>query len=503
MTFRDMTNTVPIYKTVFHSLYPQNKSANAGYYFLLCLFLFIIPFSGGIFAQAGKFLIHGDTLKPKTINGVECKEVIGGVIITQGNLVITCLHAIHYEDKNEAELIGNVVARQDTITIKAQRGYYYGNTRTAFSETGIELNNGHFTLKARKGYYYANEKKADFYENVKMFDSVSNVTTNHLTYLRDEDKATAVGNVVMSDTSSVLFADSLIHFRAKRLSYGYKNVKIFNPKSKTIILAGMFEKVDSTGYSRITDKPLFVQVDSTAGGKTDTLYISSKTMDAYQDSTDRFVARDSVKMFRSTFSAVNNLTTLFRKENKIFTYKLEGDLKPPVIWNDDSQLYGDSIYINMEKKKLKLIEIFQNAFMLSLNEGQQFRFDQMSGRKIYMHFNEGEINNIDIDGALLSIYFLYDNKEPNGLVKSSSEKGKMLFKEKKLDDVKLYGSVVSDYHPENVILGKEKDFTLPGFVLFKNRPRKEDFLTGEVKSALNRLQEIIKNENGKYPYLKK
>lgn len=454
-------------------------------------------------AQNNKMQITGDSLKQIELNGLRYREVIGSVVITQGNLKITCDKAMHYFEKGEAELIGNVVAVQDTITIKTPRGYYYEETRTTFSEWGIELNDSHYTLKAKKGYYYFNEKKADFSDDVSLTDKNSVMKAKHLSYLREENKAVAVGSVMIADTSSVIFADSLEHYREKKISHGFRNVKIFNPKNRTVILSNEFNNVDSTGYASILGKPLFVQIDTTAEGKQDTLYISARTMEAYQDSTDRFVATDSVKMFRSNFAALNNLTTLYRKEDRIFTHKLESDVNPPVIWYEDSQMFGDSITLGMEKKKLKLIEVVQNAFMLSLNEGQQFRYDQMSGRRILMHFEEGEISRIDVDGALLSIYYMYEEKEPNGLVKASSERGKMFFKEKKIDDVKLYGAVVSEYHPENVILGKEKDFTLPGFIVYPGKPRKEEFLSDNVKEALKLLDEIIKDSDGKYPNLKK
>lgn len=484
----------------------------------LVLMFFIFLFFNSIYAQDKKAqqkgkedagqakdvqITGGESLEQKEIDGVRYRELIGAIVITQGDLKITCRQANQYYEKNEFELIGDVVATQDTITIKTPRAYYYGDTRIVYSEWKLELNDSHYTLKADRGYYFSNEKKADFYQNVRLFDKVTYIASDSLNYFRNENKAIAVGSVMVSDTSSVLFTDTLFHFREKRFSQGFGHVKMFNPGNKTVILSGRFENNDSTGYSLITMKPLFVQVDSTSDGKLDTLYISSKKMEAYQDSTDRFTAIDSVKIFRNNFSAVNNLTTLFRKKNRIFTHKLESDLTPPVLWYEKSQLFGDSVYITMEKKKLKYIEVIQNAFMLSQNEDKEYRFDQMSGKKLLMNFTDGEIKRLDIDGALLSIYYLYDNKEPNGLVKASSERGNMYFKEKKVDDVKLYGSVGSDYHPENIILGKEKDYTLPGFVIFKNKPRKEEFFSKEVDEALIKLDEIIKNKNGKYPYLKR
>ncbi len=71
---------------------------------------------------------------------------------------------------------------------------------------------------------------------------------------------------------------------------------------------------------------------------------------------------------------------------------------------------------------------------------------------------------------------MFDVTEPNGLIKSSADKTNIIFENKKLVDVRLYGSPVSEYHPENLVIGKEKEFTLPTFILYENRPNKEKLL---------------------------
>jgi len=43
-------------------------------------------------------------------------------------------------------------------------------------------------------------------------------------------------------------------------------------------------------------------------------------------------------------------------------------------------------------------------------------------------------------------------------------------------EVRLYGFPKSDYYPENQVEGKELSFTLPAYVIYKNRPTKEALL---------------------------
>ena len=113
--------------------------------------------------QEDMIRVVGDSLVGKMVNGESIREVNGNVIMTQGNVTITCYRAIQYIAKNEAELIGNVVVKQDSITINTDLGYYYGGSKVAFSKSGVKYFDGHVHLQAKNGYYYSDQKKAYFY----------------------------------------------------------------------------------------------------------------------------------------------------------------------------------------------------------------------------------------------------------------------------------------------------------------------------------------------------
>ena len=71
---------------------------------------------------------------------------------------------------------------------------------------------------------------------------------------------------------------------------------------------------------------------------------------------------------------------------------------------------------------------------------------------------------------------------PNGLVKSTAQKAVILFQENEINQVKLFGSPTSEYHPEIKVEGLERTFTLPKFVLRENRPVKKDFITNRSEN---------------------
>lgn len=445
------------------------------------------------FAQKERQMItvNGDSLFGKMINGEMVREVHGNVVMTQGNVRITCLKAIQYLARNEAELIGKVVVKQDSVIINTDIGYYYGDTKVAHSKSGISLFDGHVNLSSKNGYYYFDEKRAFFYDNVKLYDQLTNLQSDRLTYYNDEDKAVAAGNVEVRDSSSILFADSLTHFRDTKISFAYNNILIYDPKNRLAIFADRLEDYNNQNYTKIYDNPFLVKVDTTDNGKLDTLVISSKLMESYDDSTKRVVATDSVLIARKDFASINDITILYRNSDYLYTYKPENATSQPVMWNENTQLIGDSINVYLQNNKLKQLLINSNASIISSNEKYEFKYDQISGRNIEMMFGENGLERTEVTGSVLSIYYLFEDDEPNGLLKSSSDRTIIFFEENAVTEVKFYGNPASEYHPENLIEGKEKEFTIPSFIIIKNRPTKESIIgnrANKIFSKLNKLQ---------------
>ncbi|MGD8780029.1 MAG: OstA-like protein [Ignavibacteria bacterium] len=441
------------------------------------IFLLIIFFTASVFSQESESItVIGDSLVGKRINGQQIREVIGNVIMTQEDVRITCDKAIQYITKNEAHLFGNVRAVQDTILIRSNTAFYYGNEKITQSNTGVTLNDGVVELHAVNGKYFFDEKKAVFSKDVVLIDTSNTLRSDHLTYFDKEDKAIAVGNVIISDSTSSISADSLIHFREIKHTFAFGNVEIVDTASSLRITGEELEDIDAENYTRIDGEPLLVQIDTTESGSLDTLIIRCKVMEAVEDSSRKLIATDSVKIIRGEFASVNHKSILYRDEDKIETIKPGEEQPAPILWYGESQVVGDTVFIYLDENVLKQIDINGNALIISINEDFEFRFDQVSGDKVKLFFENDELNKTEVFGKVLSIYYMYDEEEPNGLVKASSQRASIEFDEGRIVDVKLFGSPESEFHPENKIIGKEKDFILPTFILYDNRPQKEKIL---------------------------
>jgi lipopolysaccharide export system protein LptA len=494
--------------------------------------------SFSLYSQQGDLItITGDSLIGRTVGGEMIREVYGNVVLTQGDVRITCNRAIQFISRNDAELIGNVVVTQENLTIRTPQGFYYGNNRRAYSNAGLVLDDQKVILSAKTGEYLFNEEVAFFSDSVKLFDTTSTLTSDSLTYFRTEDRAVAIGNVKIVDLDNIIESDSLEHFRTTRITFADSNVKIRNFVNNVVIYGNHLEDYPEKQYSIITENPLLVQIDTIYTGEAvpdsvitdneqeetiegdigeppmgnefvaptdisapyrlDTLIIKSETMEAFRDTTNIFKAIDSVEIVRGNFASRNDLTIYYRSEEIIVTQRLEeGEL--PIIWSDNSQLTGDSITIHITENRISLLEVERNAFLISQSLIYSDRFDQISGSIVKIHFTEGEITSTEVYGGVYSIYYMYEEDEaPNGLTKSTSKDAIINFDQRRVTEVKLYGSPKTEFHPELKVRGNEPSFTLPGFRHYPNRPTREGLLETLTRPQLKPYEDDYPREE--YP----
>jgi len=452
----------------------------------LYLLLIFLLFSVYSFSQeeSESIRVIGDSLVGSVVNGESIREVIGKVVLTQGNVVVTCDKAIQYLSKNEAELIGNVVVHQDSLTLTTPKGFYYGDIKMTKSTSGIILDDKKVILSADSGEYFFESNLAVFESNVSLVDSVTTLNSEELFYFKNEDKAIAVGGVEIISENSVINADSLEHFRKSKTSFAFNNVKISSFENNTVVYGDHLEDYGDQKFTIIDKNPLLIQIDtsyqtredSTMSMRIDTLAIKCSRMEAIRGASNLFRAIDSVEIVRGGFASLNDLTLYFRSDEKIITEKLNETALQPVLWYENSQLTGDSITIYLEDNHMKSLDVINNSFMLSQHKLHLQRYDQTSSTNVKIYFKNDKIQNAVFDGNVRSIYYLYEDEKPNGLTKSASNAATLVFMENEVSEVRLYGSPSSEYHPENKVAGIERTFTLPKVVFNENRPLKEELL---------------------------
>jgi len=403
----------------------------------------LILLSFVVFAQQSETIVlqNADVFAGKQLeNGEDVRELTGNVRFRQGNTKVWCDKAIQFLSRNEIELIGNVKIVRDTVTLTAKEGRYYGNSRKADGKGNVKLKTPNVTLYADMGTYYLDEERAFFQRNVRVIDSNTVIYSEHLTY-----------------------------FEKERRSEAKTNVRIVNQNDNVIMFGNQLVHSDSTHYSKMTQNPRLLQIDTTESGEIDTLAVKSLEMESFDDSTKRMIVRDSVVIVRGNLAARSGLVKFFRQDEKIELFD------KPIVWYGENQVTGDTIFLTLQKNRLKSASIKTRAFVLSQSDSlYPNRYNQLTGRSIVMMFKNNKLQETIVERNAISLYFLYGDSAGNGVNKTSGDAIRMLFDDGKPNTIYVLKGIEGFFYPENMLEKSESQFNLDGFILRDDRPK---FLT--------------------------
>jgi len=411
---------------------------------LLILLLFFIAGAESS-AQQTKLieLNHADLMRGLVIDGEQAREFTGKVHFTQitdegDRVYLWCDRGLQYLSANRMELFGHVKIVRDTTTITSDQGKYFGNEKRAEVSSNVRLVRGGSVLTSLFGQYYVDERRSHFSGNVRLVDTSSIITCDDLTYSDSAKKSIATGNVqaVNRANSATIYGDSLVHFETSR-------------------------------YSVVPANPRLIQIDTSSSGVIDTLVVVSKVMESYQDSSERFVAIDSVRMARGELSSRNGRTTFFVKKDLIILQH------HPIVWQALNQITGDSIDVVLQNKKLRMVHVLGHAVTISRSDSlYRNRYDQLTGREMTMLFARDQLDSVFVNNNATSLYYLYDKDKPDGANKSSGDRIYINFLEGKIDRIKIVGGVLGQYFPEKMLANHESQYNLDGFRWYAVRPRR-------------------------------
>ncbi|MBI2429196.1 MAG: hypothetical protein HYV29_10470 [Ignavibacteriales bacterium] len=383
-------------------------------------------------------LQNADVFSGKRLpSGEDVRELEGNVRFKQGNVRVWCDKAIQFLNRNEIELIGNVKIVRDTITLTSLKGRYYGNQRKSDGEGNVKLKTPHVTLYADFGTYYLDEKRAFFQRNVRVVDS-----------------------------STTIFSEQLTYFEKERKSIALLNVKIVNASDNVTMFGNYLEHFDSTRYSKMTEHPRLMQIDTTDKGEIDTLAVKSVVMESFDDSTKKLIATDSVIIVRGAMAARCGLVKYFTRDEKIELYRM------PIVWYDENQVTGDTIFLTLRDNKLESASVRTRAFVASLSDSSYpMRYNQLTGRTITMKFNNNKLQETFVERNAISLYFLYGDSAANGVNKTSGDYILMKFNEGKPHTINVSKGIEGSFYPENLIERTGiTQYNLDGFLIRDDRP---------------------------------
>ncbi|RZK49671.1 MAG: hypothetical protein EOO99_04760 [Pedobacter sp.] len=274
---------------------------------------------------------------------------------------------------------------------------------------------------------------------LKLPDSVKNLTQAKLDVLKQFNKFPLDTNKVIQANP----ADSLISVVTKTVD---STTKLTSPKIQEVI----------------DPKVINIPKDSLKAAPVDT--VKTRIIRAYEG-TKIFKSNLQAKADSLFFAAADSTLRLYRE---------------PIIWSDSTQLYGDTIHVQIRGKKIDNAQLFQNAFIAS-QQTDTAKFNQIKGSVITAFFEEGEIRDMYVDGNSESVVYEKNEKQQYSSNQTVSARIRLLFKNKELHEIHAIKVMAGDFTTaeagaSNIIL---TDFIWKPEL----RPLDKKEITGVIKPA--------------------
>ena len=215
------------------------------------------------------------------------------------------------------------------------------------------------------------------------------------------------------------------------------------------------------------------------------------------------IAYHHYKMFKSDLQSVADSMFYSSSDSTIRSFV------NPIMWTEGSQLSGDTIYMQLKKKKLDNMRMFPHAFIVNIEKTDSTHFNQVGGKRMRGYFRNDKLYHMIIEGNAESIYFSRDSGKNtiSGMQRSLSSSIGAYFKDNKVTNMTFYTKPENRYGPLKKF--KEDEKLLKGFIWKpKLRPvSKESIIpsynkkkkTEEAKKKVDTQALADKSKKGKQP----
>lgn len=475
------------------------------------------------------YLIHTNTLSFDKAVKPDAQILNGDVCFRHDSSYMYCDSAYFFEQTNSLEAFSNVRMEQgDTLFVYGDYLFYDGNMQVAYLRENVRMENGQVTLFTDSlnyeripniGYYfegglivdslnqlssfygqYSPETKlAVFNDSVRLENTDFTLYSDTLHYDTQSKIATILGpSVIVSDSGTIhtsrgwydtvnntsllldqsqvesgekiLIGDSIFYNWDTGMGEVYGNMSLIDTAQHVTLQGEYGYYNEQTGYAFATDSARFLEYS-----QGDTLFLHADTLQMVTvDSIYREIkAYYGVRFYRTDMQGVCDSMQFNTRDSVLYMYT------EPVLWNEQYQLYGDTIAIYMNDSTIEYAHVIQFAFAAQHVDSSYY--NQLKGNDLKAYFEGQAVHQIDVAGNAESIFYpLEKDGAKVGMNETKSGFLTIWVKDNKLDKLKIWPSPVGtmtpipDLKPDQKML---KDFYWFDYL----RPKNKDDIYEVVK----------------------
>ena len=422
-------------------------------------------------------------------------EAFGNVKINDADSVFTTARYLKYIGKERiAYLKDKVVFTDHKGVLQTDELEYNLRIGIATYKNGGKITTDKTVLTSKEGVYYSDTKDVYFKKNVHLVDAKYNLQSDSLLYNTQTQIATLIAPTHIVSKEGIIDAKSGT-YNLKTGQALFTDRATFKDEDHSLI-ADTWAFDEATGILQTTGKSKLVDSINNVTVLANTIFLNKKensflaynkpVMILYRDNDSTYIAADTLfsglrkydslakkemvqKDTLKKAAAINTNTTdssiryfLAFNHVRIFNDSLQavcdsfyyaGDdstfklFREPIVWNDKTQVTGDTIYLFTERQKAKRLYVFYNGMVI--NQANKQLYNQIGGRTLNGYFVDGNIDYMRVKGSPAeSISYPQDDDSAyTGMNRSRSDLIDIYFANKDVNKVKFVNDVNGILYP--------------------------------------------------------
>jgi len=362
---------------------------------------------------------------------------LNGGKVVNGKTVLTSTEGYYYGDTRDVYFKKNVVLNDTGYKILTDTLLYNINTDLTTFVSPTKIYNGKRTITTREGYYDLKNKKAEFGKRPFIDDSTYTFTADKAAIDDKNGLSEYEGNVVYRSKDKLgqdLIANNLkINRKTNSLLATQKPILFMKQEGDTILITA--DTLYSAHLTQLLQSRVVPQVR-------DTGYLTNEMLDKADSDHNRFFeAYYHVKIYSDSLQAVGDSMFYSLQDS---TFRL---FKNPIVWAQDNQVTGDTIYLFLQNRKPQRFYVFENA--MAIQKITDRYYNQIKGTSMNGFFKDGKVDSLRTKGSPAeNVYYGMDEHNKFfGVDKSSSDVIIAKFQDGQIDRVTFLHNVEGTAYP--------------------------------------------------------
>jgi len=404
---------------------------------------------GHVKIKQGNTLLYGDSIIVNTTKN--SLEGFGKVHINDADSVHTYADYLIYDgNTKKAKLRKHVKLTDGRGTLTTDSLDYDVSIKIGVYKKGGKLVRDKTVLKSTEGVYYGITRDVIFRNKVTLVDPDNSILTDTLEYNTYSQLANFISPSKIISGSRIIKTKNGNYNLGTRKGFLYERSSIDD--STYFFIADDMAIDDSLGLGEFRGNALYKSKDSLSFDlianniKTnrkkdvllatelpillikqpkDTLYVSADTLySARLSDLKRKIPKARAKEGVIQDSSLNKYFEAFHHV-KVYSDSLQGVADSlfysledstirlhhqPILWVNQNQITGDTIYMLLNNKKAEQLRILNNAMAISPVDSTDY-YNQLKGNSMVVDFIDGKLHQMQTKGSAENIYFATDYEE--------------------------------------------------------------------------------------------